>query len=144
MWNISKTDNRRARRTKIWYSGGLFMPNSRGLLKIPDSWVWFGVIQCTFTIFKTPLFSQFSSDSSKLYTMYHNHTGCHFFGRSAKNCKNYGILKYFISRTIFCSNFQSAISPIIFILSPSKLYDIIGYHGKSKCVLEYKKLASGT
>ncbi len=34
-----------------------------------------------FTIFKTQLLSQFSSDSSKLYTMYHNHTGCHFFRR---------------------------------------------------------------
>ncbi len=29
----------------------------------------------------------FASDSSKLYTRCHNHTGCHFFGGSAKNCK---------------------------------------------------------
>ncbi len=40
------------------------------------------------------LLSQFSSNSSKLYTRYHNHIGCHFFWRSAKNFKNYGTLKF--------------------------------------------------
>ncbi len=43
-----------------------------------------------FTIFEAPLLSQFSSDSSKLYTMYHNHADCHFFGDWPK----IGILKF--------------------------------------------------
>ena len=42
--------------------------------------------------------------------------------------------------------FQSAISPTNFHWSPSKLNDNIGYHDKSKCLLEYcnEKLASST
>ena len=96
-----------------------------------------------FTTFKTPLLSQFLSDSSKLYTMHHNHTRFTFWGIS-QNCKDYSILTYSLSRAICCYNFQSAISTHNFPCSPSKLYDNIDYHGKSKCLLEYEKLASST
>ncbi len=42
--------------------------------------------------------------------------------------------------------FLSAVSPHNFHWNPSKLYDNIGYHGKSKGLLEYwnQKLASST
>ncbi len=41
---------------------------------------------------------------------------------------------------------EFSISPTIFIGVQSKLCDNIGYHGKSKCLLEYcnEKLASST
>ncbi len=47
---------------------------------MPDSlsFVWSHSVHfakfLNFTIFKSPLISQFLSDSSKVYTMYHNHT----------------------------------------------------------------------
>ena len=87
------------------------MPNSLSLVLVS-----FGALckVSNFTIFETPLLSQFSSDSSKLYTMYHIHAGCHFFGDQPKIAKNYGILKFSLSRTC-CYNFQSAISPTFFI-----------------------------
>ncbi len=95
---------------------------------------------------KAPLLSQFSSISSKHYTRYHNHTGCHFLATCPK-LQNYGTLKIFLtqehsmqlefSKCYFSHNFR---------WSPSKLYDNIGYHGKSKCLFEYfnEKLASRT
>ncbi len=91
MWNISKMANRRAKRTKVWNSGyysvyveGTFdarflefgLGSFSALCKISN-----------FTIFKTQLLSQFSSDSSKLYTRYHNHTGGRFFGDLPKIAK---------------------------------------------------------
>ncbi len=65
--------------------------------------------------FKALLLSQFSFHSSKLYTRYHNHTGCHFSCRSAKNCKNYGTLKFFLKQDYMQLGFQGAITPTIFI-----------------------------
>ena len=90
MLNISKTANRRAKQTKIWDSGsysaymeGTF--DARFLEFVLGS---FGAnFQFYKMIFKTLLLSQFSCNSSKLYSMYHNHTGCHFFGNRPKNAK---------------------------------------------------------
>ncbi len=62
------------------------------------------------------LFSQLSSDSSKDSIILQAVTFLAIC--QILHCKNYG--------------------------SPSKLYDNIGYHGKSKCLLEYEKLASST
>ncbi len=130
MWNISTTANRSAKRTKLWDSRSFsaYMEGTFDARFLEFGLGSFGAF-CkifNFTIFETPLRSQFSPDSSKLYTVYHNHTGCHFFfsWRSAKRCKNYGILKYSLSRTICCYNFQSAISTTICHWSPSKHYDI--------------------
>ena len=91
IWNISKTANRRAKRTKIWDSGfyGAYMKGTFDARFLEFGLGSFGAL-CkisNFTIFETPLLSQFSSDSSKLYTMYHNHTGCHFFGDRPKIAK---------------------------------------------------------
>ncbi len=111
-----------------------------GYFWCPIPWVWFGVIQCTlqnfqfYNFLKTLLLSQFSSHSSKLYTRYHNHTGCHFLWGSAKNCKKYDTWSFLntgpYAAAIF--NFSHIIQR-----SPSKLCDNIGYHGKSECLLEY-------
>ncbi len=109
---ISKTANRRAKWTKVWDS----VYYSVGYFWCPSPWVWFGVIQCTLRNFqfykflKTLLLSQFSSDSSKLYTRYHNHTGCHFFGDVPKIPKIMAFWHFSQPRTICSYNFQSAIS----------------------------------
>ncbi len=84
----------------------------------------FGVIRCTlqnctlrnFAIFKTQLFSQFSFDSSKLHTMYSKHTGYYpFLAVCQKLTKLWGILKFFLTKDYMQREFQSAISPTIFI-----------------------------
>ncbi len=76
---------------------------------------------------KTLLLSQFSSGSSKLYTSYHNHTGCHFFGNLQKNCKNYGTLNFLNTGPYAAGSSNSSHN---FLWSPSKLCDNTGYHGK--------------
>ena len=92
-----------------------------------------------FTIwFKTLLLSQFSSNSSKPYTVYHNHTGCHFFWRLSKFFFRLWHLKYSLSRTICCFKFSRCYFSHNFHWTPSKLYDNIGQHGKSECLLEYE------
>ncbi len=114
MWNISKIDHRTAKGTKIWENliqckyagtfGARFLEFGLGsfgaLCKISN-----------FTIFKTLLLSQFSSDSSKLIqgiTIIQADT----FLRSTKNWKNYGILNFFLTRDqIFCWNFQVLFLP---------------------------------
>ena len=121
IWNISKMAICRAKQMIIWDSGS-YSTYMEGTFDARFHEFGLGSFSAlckisNFTIFKTPPLSQFSSASSKLYTLYHNHIGGHFFWRSAKNCKNYGILKYSVSRTICCYNFQSAISPTIFIES---------------------------
>ena len=64
------------------------------VLLMPDSFslVWGHLVHfAQFTIlhfFKTPPLSQFLSYSSKLYTMYHNHTGRHFSGERPKIAKS--------------------------------------------------------
>ena len=92
MWNISKTDNRRPKRTKIWDSGfyyaymeGTF--DARFLLFGLGSFGALCKISNFTIVFKTLLLSQVSSNSSKLYTMYHNHTGSHFSGDRPKIAK---------------------------------------------------------
>ena len=85
----------------------------------------------------TALFlSQFSSDLSKLYTRYHNHIGCHF----------YGTLRFFLTQDHMQLEFSKCYFSHNFHWSPSKLYDNIAYHSKSKCLLEYcnQKWASST
>ncbi len=86
--------------------------------------------------FKILLLSYFSSDSSKRYTRYHNHTGWHFLWRSAKNCKKimslWNLLKTRLYRTTGIFNFSHNCH-----WSSSKLCDNIAYHSKSKCLLEY-------
>ncbi len=82
MCNIPKMANRRVKRTQIWDSGATM--NICRVLLMPDSlslvWVHlvhfakFPILQFSKT---TCMFlSQFSSDSSKAYRKYHNHTGC--------------------------------------------------------------------
>ncbi len=109
-------------------------------------WVWFGVIQCTLQNFKfynfhkTLLLSQ--SDSSKLYTRYHCHTGCHFFGDLPKIAKIMAPWNFLNTAPYAAGIFNFSHN---FYWSLSKLCDI-GYHGKSKCLLEFynEKLASST
>ncbi len=77
MWNISKTNDRTAKWTEIWdsgyYSSQIEVTFDAGFLEFGlES---FGIL-CkisNFTIFKTLLLTQFSSDSSKLYTGYPYH-----------------------------------------------------------------------
>ncbi len=143
MWNISKTADRRVKRTKIWdlesysaYMEGTFdaqfvefgLGSFSALCKISN-----------LTIRSSP---NFHLIHPKLYTGYHNHTGCHLFGRSAKNCKNYGILKYSLCRTMYCYiNFQSAISPTIFIgVHPNFMRTLVTIVNLN----EYEKMASST
>ncbi len=113
-------------------------------------WVWFGVIQCTFQNFqfynflKTLLLSQFSSDSSKLYTRYHNHTlAVTFYGDLPKIAKIMALWNFLNTGPYGAGIFNFSHN---FHWSPSKLSDNIGYHGKSKCLLEYwnEKLVSST
>ncbi len=92
---------------------------------------------------KTLLLSQFSSDSSKLYTRYHNHTGVTFYGDLPKLQKLWHF-EIFLNTGPYAAgivNFSHN-----FHWSPSKLCDNIGYHGKSECLLEYcnENLASST
>ncbi len=107
---------------------------------MPDSLCWFGVIRCTlqnfqFTIFKTLLLSQFSSDSSKLYTRYHNHTGCHFLGGLPK------IVKLWHFEIFRNTGPYAAIIKVLFLpqfaLGSIQTLDNVGYLGKSKGLLEY-------
>ena len=85
---ILKTADRRAKRTKIWYSG-YYSTHRQGTFDarlVEFGLGSFGAL-CkisSFTIFL--LLSQFSSDPSKDHTRYHNHTGCHVFGDLPKNC----------------------------------------------------------
>ena len=96
MQNNSKTANRRANRTKIWDSGcySAFRESTCDAQFLEFDLGPFGAL-CKishFTMFKTLLLSQFSSDSSKLlYRLSH-------FWRSAKNCKNHGIFKFFLTQ----------------------------------------------
>ena len=59
------------------------------VLLMPDcfSLVW-GYLVRYHTIFKNSAPLPILSDSSKLYTRYHNHTGCRFFGHLPKIAKN--------------------------------------------------------
>ncbi len=77
--------------------------------------------------------------SSKLYTRYPNHRAVQAFGILAfwfffltQDHIHVEISKYYFSHN--------------FHWIPSKFYENIGYHGKSKCLLEYRnqKLASST
>ena len=93
MWNISKTVNRRPTPTKNLGTWGPIVSIGKVLL-IPDSFsmvsghsVQFEKFPILHFFFKTPLISQFSSNSCKLYTVYHNHTGCHFAGDRPKIAK---------------------------------------------------------
>ncbi len=60
---------------------------------MPESFSMVRGIWCTVAkfpilhFFKTRLLAQFSSNLSKLYTVYHNHTGCNFFGDRPKIAK---------------------------------------------------------
>ncbi len=121
MWNISKTANSRAKRTKIWDSGSYsaFMQGT-----FDAQFLEFGSFGAlckisNFTNFKTLLLSQFASDSFKLYTMYHNHTDCQFFcqkrvtsfrqiGDRPKIAK---FLWHSLSRTICCYIFKVLFLP---------------------------------
>ena len=80
MWNISKTANRRTKRAKIWESGFLstHMEVSFDVRFLEFDLGSLGVF-CTISNF-TMLPSQFSSDSSKLYTKYPSHTDYYFLG----------------------------------------------------------------
>ena len=82
MWNISKTAARRAKRTNSWDSGYY---SAHIEVTFDGRFLEFGLESCSalckifnITIFKTLLLSQFSSDSSNLYTRYPNHTGYYF------------------------------------------------------------------
>ncbi len=93
MRNISKKANRRAKGKKIWDSGPvvhiwkvLFMPDSLGL-------VWghsvhfakFPILQFL-KLLSSPNFHLIHPNFIQCYTMYiyHDHTGCHFFGDQPK------------------------------------------------------------
>ncbi len=84
MWNISKMVDCRAKRTTVWDSEyfSAHMKVSFDARFLEFALGSFGVLckisNCT--VFKTLLLSQFSSDSSKLYTRYPNHTGYNIFG----------------------------------------------------------------
>ena len=68
------------------------------------------------------------------------------FWRPTKNCKNYGILKFFLTQVHMQLEFSKRYFSHNFHWSPPKLCDNISYHGKLKCLLEYcnVKLASST
>ncbi len=51
MWNISKTVDRRTKRTKMWDSGVL-QCTFVGYFGCPIAWVWFGIIVCTLQNFQ--------------------------------------------------------------------------------------------
>ncbi len=140
MCNISKTVIRRTKRTGL----GVIQYTCFRYLWYPIPWAWFRVIRCTLQNFQTMFLSQFSSDSSKRYATYHNHTGCHFFGDLPKTEKKYGILNFFLTKNYMELEFSQCYFSHNFHWSLSKLYDNIGYHSKSKCLLEYcnEKLAS--
>ncbi len=69
----------------------------------------------------------------------------YFGGQFAKNHKNYGILKFFLTQDHM--QIQSAISPTIFIgAHPNFMRTFRLPYGKSKCLFEYcnQKLPSNT
>ena len=77
MWNISKTAKRRAKRMTSWDPGCYRSFDARFLEFGLGS---FGALCNPILHFvKTPLLCQLSSDSSKLYTMYHNHKALNYF-----------------------------------------------------------------
>ncbi len=151
MWNISK-------RLIVEQNGrklGLGIPQCTyvGYLWCLIPWVWFGVIWCSlqnfqfYNFLKNLFLSQFSSNFIQLYGRYPNHeamqaitflTICQKKKEKKNNKKKYGILNIFlypqfhmqleISKCYFSHNFH---------YSPSKLFENIVYHGKSKCLLEY-------
>ena len=150
MWNISKKTNRRVKRKKIWvsgsysaYAGVLFMPDSLNL-------VWgHSVNFAKFPILPflkhLPIFIRFHPNLYKVpnYGAIQAITFLAFCQKLQKlwhfefflNTRPYMLLK--ISECHFSHNFH---------WSQSNLYENIGYHGKSKCLLEYcnQKLASST
>ena len=153
MWNILKAADRRVKRMKIWDSGyySAYMQRTFDAQFLEFGLRSFGGL-CkisNFTIFKTLLLCQFSSDSSKLYIRYPNHGTIQAITfwvicQKLKELWHFEILFYQgayaagISKCHFSHNFHC---------NPSKLYDKKdGYHGKSKCLLQYckKKLASST
>ena len=100
------------------------------------------------TIFKTLLLSQFSSDSSNLCTMYVNHGAMQAitFWAICQKLKKNGTLNWIWTQDHIQLEIPKCYFSHNFHWRPSKLSDNIGYHGKSKCLLEYcnMKLASGT
>ncbi len=95
------------------------------------SLVWgLSVYFANFTIFITLLLS-------KLYTRYHNHTSCYFFLAKCQKLQNHCTLKFFLTQDHMQLEFAKCCFSHNFHWSPSKLKNNIGYHGKSKCLLEY-------
>ena len=136
MWNISKTGDPRVKRMKFWDSE-YYSAHMQGTF---DAWF--------FEICLGPFHSEFSkhgctpnfhSISSKLYTRYPNHgaTQAITFWRSAKSYKKDGILKFFLSQEHRQLEISKCYFSHNFHWNPCKLYEDIGYHGKSKCLLEY-------
>ncbi len=99
MWNISKTADRRVKRSK--FGTGATTVDKWRLPLMPDflNLVWGpSVYSATFSIFPfLKLLSQFSSDSSRLYTRYPYHGAIQAFTFLAicqKLKKKYGIFKF--------------------------------------------------
>ncbi len=94
-----------------------------GYFWCPIPWVWFGVIQCTlqnfqfYSFLKPLLLSQFSADSSKLFTRYHNHTGCHFLWRFAKKLQKIWHFEAFLTQDHM--QLQFSISPFFIGVHPN-------------------------
>ncbi len=82
--------------------------------------------------FLTLLHSQFSSDSSKLYTRYHNHTGCHFFGKLQKLwhfeiflTQDHMQLEFSISPTIFIGVYPNFVTTLATIVNLNACFRIL-------------------
>ncbi len=116
------------------------------VLLMPDSSLaWFGVIRCTLA--KFPILQLFFKNSAPLpnfiqfiQTLYSiSIIQAVIFlaiGQQLQNLWHFEILLLLqFSKCYFSHNFH---------WTPPKLYDNIVYHGKSKCLLEYEKLASST
>ncbi len=145
MWNVSKAANSRVKGRRIWvwlyysaHSEGTF--HARFLKFVLGS---FGAC-CkisNFTIFKIRSSPNFYPISSKLYTRCPNH-------RAIPAIQNLWHFEFFLNAGLYAAGSFKVLFLPQFSLewSPSKLYENIGYLGKSKCLLQYRnqKLASST
>ena len=62
----------------------------------------------------------------------------YLFGDLSKMKKKYGILTFFLTQDHMQLEISKCYFPNNFHWNPSKIYENIGFHGKSECLLEYR------
>ena len=142
MWNMSKTADRRVKRTKIW-DLGVLQCIYVGYLWWPIPWDWFGVIWCTLQNFQIydfqnttppPNFHLISSNFIQGIIIMGQYRLFTVLLICPKLKKKYGFLIFFLTHDHIQLQISNCYFSHNFHWSPSKLFENIGYRNKSNCL----------